>query len=769
MSRRVLIAEDSRTQREVLRAQLEDAGYQVETAADGHEALHHIAHQHFDILISDVVMPGMDGYELCREAKRRAPRLPVILLTSMNDPLDVVRGLQAGADNFLRKPYDFSHLRARTEMMLHNQHMRDTGQIQMGLELFFLNQRFMITAERQQILDLLVSTFEDLVVSNEQLRRQEAELASARDELAHQLAAAEAQQRRLDAVLRAVPDAMVMVDADCLVTGASEALAALVGTPTADELKGRPVGQLLRLLQHTGEELPFDERKLPRALREGKPVRLGRAFNVLAERPGGARVPVLLHAAPVLDTNGRATGAVGIVHELEALSLHDPLTHLPGHRAFAQQVDEAVDVSTGNAQLVAVLVAVVDRRRDLCESLGKDRADRLAVDLAQRLQEALELPLVRQHTTDPTPAFLGDLEYAAVLPRLVDEAAGVRIAEAIRRHVGGTHYVDDLEVPVNLTVGFAATAEAGTRAEQLVPAAAAAAHAGTRRGGDRVESSDPGAAERAANRLREEADLRRGIEQGEFEVHYQPVMSLAGGVAGVEALVRWQHPERGVRPPADFIPLAEVSGLVVPLGWQVLHESCWQVARWRKELPAAEDLVVSVNLSPRQLTQGDVAARVEAALRGSGLPPHALCLEITEAGVVEDVEAAAAQLHLLRSIGVRIAVDDFGTGYASLLQLRTLPVDSLKVDRQFVDGLLSDSDDAVIVTATVSLALALRLTVVAEGVETPEQAEELRRLGCDFGQGFLWSRALAPAAFEQWWTRCLLRDDAPSELCGHHA
>jgi diguanylate cyclase (GGDEF)-like protein/PAS domain S-box-containing protein len=749
--RRLLIAEDSPTQREVLRCSLEDAGYDVVAAPDGVRALEELGRQDFDMLISDIVMPDVDGYALCEQAKRQNPLLPVILLTSMTDPLDVVHGLQAGADNFLRKPYEFAHLLARVETILHNQKLRDSGQTQMGLELYFLNQRFMITAERQQILDLLVSTFEDLVVTNERLRSQESELASARDALAVQLAHAEAERQRLDAVMSAVPQAIVVVDADGNVTGASDAMAAFLGAPVVDALTGQSALPMMRLLHHNGTDLAFDERPLRRALSRGEPVELGRAFDLLAERADGKHVPVFVHAAPVLNADGRPTGAIGVLHELEALSLHDSLTHLPSHKAFAQEVDAAVEGSTAEGRVAAVLVVVVDRERDLRDSLGPHRIDGLAVALAERLREALELPAVRENAKGLSPAYLGGLEYAVVLPGLDDDTQAALVADGIRKHMAEAIHIEDLRLSATVTVGVSATSQPGTRAEELVPAAATAAHLGSGSGGDRVQGIDAAAAERAADRLRQEADLRRALAQGELRVHYQPIMCLDGGVTGAEALVRWQHPERGLLPPADFLGLAEDTALVVPLGWEVLRQSCRQLARWREDLPGGEDLIVSVNLAPQQLAQADVAAQVAAALQDAGLPPHALSLEITEAGVIKDTEAAIEHLRCIRATGVGISIDDFGTGYSSLLQLRTLPADTLKVDRQFVDGLLTDPDDAVIVSASISLALALRLRVVAEGVETAEQAEELRRLGCDFAQGYLWNRPLNARDFEQWW------------------
>ena len=764
MTGRVLIAEDSPTQREVLCSLLEDVGFEVVAAPDGAAALDALTDQTFDLLISDIVMPRMDGYALCEQAKGRKPLLPVILLTSMTDPLDVVRGLQAGADNFLRKPYDFPQLLSRVQTILHNQKLRNAGQTQMGLELFFLNQRFMITAERQQVLDLLVSTFEDLVSTNQQLRAQEIELAAARDQLAVQLEHVEAERQRLAAVMSAVPQAIVVVDAECTVTGASDAMVAFVGARDAGDLIGRPARGILELLDHTGEEISVDERPLRRVLRHGEPVELGRAFDLLAPRPDGQHVPVLLHAAPVLDAAGRTTGAVGVLHELEGLSLHDSLTRLPAHKAFAQGVDAAVAVSSAEEKVAAVLVIAVDRVRDLRDSLSTHRFDLLAVALAQRLEQALDVQDALPRTTGPSLGYLGGLEFAVVLPRLADEAHGALVAEAIREYMSQPVHVEDLRLAITVTVGLSATSCAGTRAEDLVPAAAAAAHVGVRAGGCRVQGVDPQAAQRAADRLRDEADLRRGILEGELRVHYQPVMCLDGGVNGAEALVRWQHPERGLLPPADFMALAEDSRLVVPLGWEVLRESCRQIARWRAELPDAEDLVVSVNLSPQQLAEPDVAKQVESALAAAALPADALTLEITEAGVIKDTDEAVAQLRRIRATGVAISIDDFGTGYSSLLQLRTLPADTLKIDRQFVDGLLTNADDAVIVSASISLALALRLKVVAEGVEQAEQAEELRRLGCDLGQGYLWSRPLPPAQFEKWWSETASLGSASGRL-----
>jgi len=262
----------------------------------------------------------------------------------------------------------------------------------------------------------------------------------------------------------------------------------------------------------------------------------------------------------------------------------------------------------------------------------------------------------------------------------------------------------------------------------------------------------------ALERLEVEADLRRALERGELRVYYQPVVRLSGAsMLGVEALVRWEHPDRGHVSPGEFIPLAEETGLIQPLGDYVLNESCRQVAEWNRTNPDRVPLSVAVNLSARQMSAVDLTRLVLTALNQSGLEPGQLCLEITESVLMEDVGASRNVLQSLKELGVRLGIDDFGTGYSSLLYLRRFPVDFLKVDRSFVSGLGQNSEDGAIVAGVLGLANALGVEAIAEGVEHPEQADKLAGLGCELAQGFLWSKPLAPAdleeTFERLWPR----------------
>jgi EAL domain-containing protein (putative c-di-GMP-specific phosphodiesterase class I) len=248
--------------------------------------------------------------------------------------------------------------------------------------------------------------------------------------------------------------------------------------------------------------------------------------------------------------------------------------------------------------------------------------------------------------------------------------------------------------------------------------------------------------ERAVERLEVEKSLRRALLREELRVHYQPLVQFdCSEVIGFEALLRWEHPERGLLAPGDFLHIAEETGLIVPIGAWVLHEVCRQAAQWAERArDDAPPLRVAVNLSARQLAHPDLVATVAEALALSGLSPHLLVLEITESVLMTDRELAVTILHALRSLGVRLSIDDFGTGQSSLGYLKTLPVDSLKIDRSFIDGLGSDPDDSAIVAAVVHMGHALGLSVTAEGIETPLQLSELRSLGCDLGQGFYFAR-----------------------------
>ena len=747
--RRILVVEDSRTQAERLRSLLESAGHDVVVSHDADAAVRRLAEGPVDLVLSDVVMPGTDGYGLCRQIKETQPDLPVVLLTSLTDPLEVVNGLSAGADNFLHKPYEPDQLLSRVDAILYNQDMRRDSRANMGLELFFLGRRFMITSERQQLLDLLVTTFEDLVRTNEQLRDGEVQLAAAHDELAQQLRVAELERRRLSGVLSALPVGVIVLGESGEVMDANDALLDLLRLDRA-AVVGRSAEDLRVLVDPHGVPLSAARRPLGRAVHEGGLSECGSGFDVFAQRPDGTRVAVTARAAPIHDSVGNVSGVVGLLQEIGGLASHNPLTGLPTHDLLVDRVRQAVSVAATQGLSSAVLVVALDRIERVREA-GRRAYDDVVIETANRLRSLLEHRLVAARTLGASLAYLEGGEFAVVLPALREPDDAVRVAELFVDEIGRPAVADGIEIPLDVSVGVFVSADPSVNAAARVSASVQAARAGSRLGGRRVEVADPVVHGRLLGRLGLEAELRRAISSGELVVHYQPQVELATGrLLGAEALVRWQHPQRGLVPPSEFIPLAEESGLVVPLGLVVLREACRQAATWRRELAGAQHFLVSVNIAAEQLEQADVVRTVQQTLRETGLDPRGLVLEVTETTSMADADRVRGRLEALRALGVRVAIDDFGTGYSSLTHLHQFPVDILKIDRAFVSAMTDEVAAHTIVDASVRLGQALGFEVVAEGVETQEQMESLVALGCDVAQGYFWSRPVSARELTDW-------------------
>jgi EAL domain-containing protein (putative c-di-GMP-specific phosphodiesterase class I) len=329
------------------------------------------------------------------------------------------------------------------------------------------------------------------------------------------------------------------------------------------------------------------------------------------------------------------------------------------------------------------------------------------------------------------------------LEDLEDPVAAVHTAERICEALQTPFLVHQHELFVTASVGIALTVAGADSANDLLRYADVAMYRAKESGRAGYALYDPSMNAYAARRLSLETQLRRAVERGEFRVLYQPKVDLTNGcIVGMEALLRWEHPEHGLISPAEFIPLAEETGLILPIGRWVLEEACRQTHVWQQQYPNAIGLTISVNLSARQFQQPGLIEEVADVLKMTGLEPGCLELEITESVVMHDAQLTISTLQQLKRLGVRLAIDDFGTGYSSLSYLKRFPVDVLKVDKSFVDGLGLDPDDTAIVQAVTSLGHALRLHIVAEGVETVEQALALRELGCEVGQGYHFSRPL---------------------------
>jgi diguanylate cyclase (GGDEF)-like protein len=422
--------------------------------------------------------------------------------------------------------------------------------------------------------------------------------------------------------------------------------------------------------------------------------------------------------------------------QLRHQALHDPLTGLPNRTLFLDRVRHSVDTAGRTGVWPAVLYLDLDGFKPVNDTFGHEAGDVLLRTVADRLRGCLR--------PADTAARLGGDEFVVLLNGPVDQFGVARVVERIRAQLDvpillGEGVVTTVGASIGIALGDMTTGDADT----LVRNADIAMYAAKRSLGDDFLIYEPGMGDTGVTRKDSAAELAAAIRAGEMRTVYQPLIDMrTGRPIGAEALVRWQHPVDGLRSPDQFIGLAEESGLITEIGALVLNDACHQAARWVAETPDHTDLLVTVNLSARQVGDEQIVEQVTAALAASGLEPHRLVLEITETVLMHDRDAAAATLWLLKGLGVRIAIDDFGTGYSSLAYLRRFPIDMLKVAREFVDGLGRDAHDDVITHAIVELANTLGLLTVAEGIETEQQSETLAALGCDIAQGYLFSRPI---------------------------
>jgi diguanylate cyclase (GGDEF)-like protein len=391
--------------------------------------------------------------------------------------------------------------------------------------------------------------------------------------------------------------------------------------------------------------------------------------------------------------------------------------------------------------LVAVLFLDLDNFKIVNDSLGHQTGDRLLIAVTERI-----LACARP---EDTVARLGGDEFTILLDTLRDVPDAIQAADRITAALREPIKLDSYEVYATASIGIAFSAGGNGDPDSLLRDADTAMYQAKNRGKAHHVLFDHSMNAVALERLEMEADLRRAVAQNELRLRYQPIIDLATErVTEVEALVRWQHPRHGMIPPARFIPLAEETGMIVPIGRWVLAEACRQARKWHVSHPTLPPIVIGVNLSAKQIQQPDLVSEVAEVLRETGLDPKCLKLEITESVMMQNAESTIEKLRELRDLGVSLAVDDFGTGYSSMAYLSRFPIDTLKIDQSFIGRLGQQAEDDAIVRAIISLAKNLNLRVTSEGIETPEQLTELQALGCDRGQGYLFARALHSTALE---------------------
>ena len=468
-------------------------------------------------------------------------------------------------------------------------------------------------------------------------------------------------------------------------------------------------------------------------------------FTAVAVAPDPALLEVMAQIGRQL---GRVVERIRAQEQIAHQATHDALTGLANRLLFRDRLELALARAERRGSFAALLFLDLDRFKDVNDTLGHRAGDQLLTAVSDRLQTALRASdtLARFGDEVFTLARFGGDEFVVLCEDLTSDDGAVRIAERVQQALLSPFVLEQKDHVVTASIGIVLAGGADRDAEGLLRDADTAMYRAKERGPGNWEIFDEALRQRALERVATERALRRALETGELRLHYQPIVALDGGtMQAVEALVRWQHPERGLLPPGEFIPIAEESALILQIGAWTLKEACEQAYRWRARFGDRAPLPVSVNVSARQLAQAELPAIVRQVLLETGLNPRDLAIEVTETALIEDSSVPADSLRELRALGVRILLDDFGTGYSSLSHLQRFPIDALKIDRSFVMHLGAGADECAIVRAIVAMAGALGLDVVAEGVETAAQAAEAGALGCDRGQGYYFARP-APAA-----------------------
>lgn len=432
-------------------------------------------------------------------------------------------------------------------------------------------------------------------------------------------------------------------------------------------------------------------------------------------------------------------------------AFHDGLTNLPNRALFLDRLQHALTLSKKHSNYnFAVLLIDIDAFKIINDSLGHSAGDELLIQIGQRLKDSVRRAdtvsrprlsgVSENRNSDDTLARLGGDEFTILLDDIRDPIEAIRVAGRVQAELATAFVVNDQKIVISASIGIASSASPHMNAEDLVRDADIAMYRAKKAGKARCEVFDTAMHASAVKRLRLETDLRKALDQGEFRVYYQPIVSLqTGKISGFEALTRWQHPE-GIRSPLDFIPVAEETGLIIPMNRLLLREACKDLQAWQAEFPANPPLTMSVNITPKEFAQPDLAYEIGKTLEQLNFDPSCLRLEIVETIAMGDEDKSGEALAQLKAIGVHLSIDDFGTGYSSLSRLRRIPVDTLKIDRAFIMNMDTDAENREIVKTIIMLAHNLGLKVVAEGTETEKHINQLTDLHCEMAQGYFYSR-----------------------------
>jgi diguanylate cyclase (GGDEF)-like protein/PAS domain S-box-containing protein len=665
------------------------------------DALDHLADKQQTVepvaaVLLDLFLPDSSGIETFDRLFQAAPQIPILILTAVSDEGTAQLAVQRGAQEYL--------LSDRLDAYLLPKAVRSMIERAVNMEALFEEK------ERAQV------------------------------------------------TLDSIGDAVVSTDVAGNVTYLNVVAESLTGWSRQDAA-GRPFGDVFRIIDSVTRGPARNPMAF--AIQSNKTVSL--TPNCVLIRRDGVESPIEDSAAPIHDRYGRVTGAVMVFHDVSAarattlsmsyLAQHDSLTDLPNRVLLNDRLTEALSLAHRYQRQLAVLFLDVDRFKHINDSLGHMIGDRLLQSIAQRL-----LGCVRE---SDTVSRQGGDEFVILLSEVAHACDATVCADKILAALRVPHTIDQHEVHITASIGIVTYPDDGSDADALMKHADFAMYHAKENGRDNRQFFKRDMNIRALERQSLENGLRHALQRDEFSLHYQPKLNLlTGAIVGVEALIRWNHPEFGTVSPADFIPIAEESGLIVPIGRWVLAEACHQAQAWQ-DIGLAP-IRIAINISAVELRADGFVEFIGDMIAMTGLDSRFLELELTETFLTQDSTSTSAVLHALRGIGLHLALDDFGTGYSSLNHLKRFPIDTLKIDRSFVHGITSNSDDAGIVAAVISMGSHLHMQVIAEGVETPEQLAFLQYHGCLIGQGYYFSRPVATRECTQLLRRGIAAATSPS-------
>jgi diguanylate cyclase (GGDEF)-like protein/PAS domain S-box-containing protein len=645
------------------------------------QAEKHLAGGAVDIILLDLGLPDAQGLESIRRARAVAPGVPLVVLTALDDESMAARALQEGVQDYLIK-----------------------GQI---------DARGLLRALRYAV-----------------------ERKSMQEELFEE-------KERAQVTLNSIGDAVICTDVSGNITFLNLVAVRMTGW-SRDEAAGKPMPDVFRVLDATSRKTTPNPMEM--AVRQNRTMHL--PSNCILIQRDGCEIPIEDSIAPIHDREGQATGVVIVFRDVSsgqtmALQMahsahHDFLTGLPNRKLLNDRVSQAILSATRNTKKVAVLFLDLDGFKHINDSLGHSIGDRVLQSVAKRLVDSVR--------GSDTVSRQGGDEFVVLLSE-VEHSEGVAITARRLLQVGAEpHPIDQHDLYVTACIGVSIYPDDGLDVETLIKNADTAMYQAKDNGRQSYQFFAPAMNVRAVERQSIEGSLRRALERQEFAVYFQPKINLrTGEISGAEALIRWTHPTRGLVPPAQFIPVAEDSGLILPIGNWVLREACKRARAWVEiGLPLG---TMGVNISAVEFRNENFLEGVFAILKETGLNPNLLELELTESVLMKRPESTASVLQALRAKGVQVAVDDFGTGYSSLSYLQKFSIDALKIDQSFVRRITTAPAETTIVTAVISMARSLKLRVVAEGVETLKELEFLQAHQCDEAQGYYFSRPIPPEEF----------------------